>query len=144
MVGQEDEELLKVPWHRWQCGAFVGNQGESWNFVLFPTFPPLRGKAKETAGPSGITWSSFPLGKCPPYFRDDIGMEKWTLSTGPGCSKPIQPGFNILMFPNFFLLPCSPLSLSLAWSLTGKSEKLIKDIRVSPTNTVAEQRARTP
>lgn len=84
----------------------------------------------------------FPLENAFLYCRVGIGMERWTLST-----KPHPAWLWSFSVPNFlFLLPRSLLSLSQAWSLMGKFKKktLIKDIHVSPTNTVAEKRARTP
>lgn len=96
--------------------------------------------------PQGLPGVLSPLENAPRHCRDGILMERRTFSTRPGCSKLYPACLGFFSVPKFlFLLPCCLLSLSLvAWSLMGKLEKLIRDIHVSPTNTVAEKRARTP
>lgn len=90
----------------------------------------------------------FPLGKCrnfPVIAGMVLGWRDGHFPLEQVALNLIQPGFDILVFLNFSF-PRHALSSACHWLGPSREnqKKLIKDIHVSPTNTVAEKRARTP
>lgn len=63
----------------------------------FPTFSPIRGKAKDTAGAvgtSGIAWSSFPLGKSLSAGMA-LGWRRGQFPPDQVALNPFQPGLDL-------------------------------------------------